>query len=122
MKPRFTFDQAAELFEQTLAQANEDCKKTSDLLKKHEFQEFLKSIEPEKNDKPLVKVTRKCIELYGIRGGKNAYYIEKERMDTPAKFLGWLFHLGGKGGFTGDHLKELIKAAEKTGIVIDYHA
>ena len=74
---------------------------------------------------PATRLHRRTLELGLIRerDGKEVYFVDLERCDTPEKLLSWCLHLCGKSFVTRRHIKELIRAAEETqGVRIDYNA
>jgi hypothetical protein len=46
------------------------------------------------------------------------YEIEYDRMDSPAKVLGWIRQLADKKWVTCEHIAELIATAEYNGVEI----
>lgn len=76
-------------------------------------------------DHPVVAIENdddECVDLVVDQKGRLGYPIEYDRMDEPEKLLGWIHHLCSKGWITSEHIRQLIKVAEKHGVSIDYHA
>ena len=69
----------------------------------------------------LVRRRKHYIELL-IYPGRNTYPIEHNRMDTPEKVLGWVYHLSKKGMVTTAHLRAFIEVAKELGVKVDFHA
>lgn len=51
-----------------------------------------------------------------------SYPIPHERMNTPEKVLGWVFHLCSKGNVTKNHIRYFIEAADELGVHVDFNA
>lgn len=76
---------------------------------------------PPDTKNPCVKEYSGYIELLIYSNG-NGYPIEYDRMDTPAKVLGWIHHLCGKTNVTKQHILEFIQAAKKLGVDVNFNA
>lgn len=70
---------------------------------------------------PLLKKHSDHLDLLIYPNG-NGYGIEYERMDTPEKVLGWVYHLCQKNNVTKDHLRKFIEAAKDNGVKVGFHA
>lgn len=69
----------------------------------------------------LVTVTKTSFILVGLFN--HPYEIEKDRINTPEKALGWIAHLSEKVWVTNEHIRQLILALGKIkGMSIDMHA
>lgn len=71
--------------------------------------------------KKFINKKKKHIELM-IYGSDHGYCIEYNRMDTPQKVLGWIFHLSKKANVKTDHIRFFIEAARDIGVDVDFHA
>lgn len=76
-----------------------------------------------KRTDPRSKLIRHHLDFVTlIYPGGNEYDIERSRMDSPEKLLGWIRHLSQKGWVTTDHIHALIDAAREMGVAVNMHA
>lgn len=71
------------------------------------------------NHSKLVRRGKHHVELMIYQNG-NSYPIDYDRMNTPEKVLGWIYHLCGKTSVTKEHLRAFVAVAKDIGVRVDH--
>lgn len=68
-----------------------------------------------------IEVDADFVSLYPKHGYRDGYNIERSRLRTPQKILGWVNHLSGKNWMDAEAISTFtIKTFELIGVKLDY--